>query len=299
MSLTPEQIVAEDFRIRARGYDRDEVDAFLDRLADQVEADAARRKELEQRLAALEAELTASRDRETTLTRTLVTVQDAADRAHADAHAEVAALRTATERELLTTRERAAAEAAQVRADAEREAEELRSRLREIQGLDAAHRDQLRAHLEEQRRALDEIPDPYASLLERVERAAPGPDRERSASEPVTAPEPPDPTTSGPSPLPVSEVGPPTSEPGSGSAAGEGPDEEPEDGLGGRPIAVQVDDDLDDRWRRRDDRDEGAAPHEADGSDGSEQAGDDGDPQDEERRERDDRPVEPDPPIWG
>ncbi|MFP4311913.1 MAG: DivIVA domain-containing protein, partial [Nitriliruptoraceae bacterium] len=127
MPLTPEQIVAEEFRLRARGYDRDEVDAFLDRLADQVEADTARLGALEQRAAALEAELVAVRERETTLTRTLATVQDAADRARSEAEAEVAELRSATEQELAEARAQAEQEAAEARAQAEQEAEAIRA----------------------------------------------------------------------------------------------------------------------------------------------------------------------------
>lgn len=176
MPLSPEQIVAEEFRLRARGYDRDEVDAFLDRLADQVEAAAARLRNAEQRVSALEAELAAVREREVTLTRTLATVQDAADRARADAEAEVAALRSTTERELTEARAQALQEAAGIRSEAEHEAAELRARLQEVQDVDAAHRDRLRGHLQGQLEALDALPDPYAELLHRAATADGAPD---------------------------------------------------------------------------------------------------------------------------
>jgi DivIVA domain-containing protein len=274
--LSPEQIVAEEFRLRARGYDRDEVDAFLDRLADQVEADAARLRSVEQRASALEAELAAVREREATLTRTLATVQDAADRARADAEAEVATLRTATERELSQTRAEAQAEAADIRSAAEHEAAELRARLRQVQELDAAHRDRLRRHLQGQLDDLDALPDPYAELLERTPGPAPGP-----VTEPTAAAETP---SADPLAAAAPPVEPATAHPEEaasvvaldGSEADTAPDDsvgsrEPDE-PGGTTEAVEEEPPAD-PWRRR-------AEHT-----------DDGPPRE--------RPVEPDPPIWG
>jgi cell division initiation protein len=325
VSLSPEQIVAEEFRLRARGYDRDEVDAFLDRLADQVEADAAHRQDLEQRLAALESDLAAAREREATLTRTLVTVQDAADRARADAEAEVATLRSATERELATIREQAQHEADQVREAAEAEAATLRAtaseeatalrtaaadeasqlgaRLREVQHLDAAHRDQLRAHLEGQLQALEALPDPYAELLDRVEPAqgeAAEEVAELTASLPVPSPTSPeaDPATS------------PDADPVVADAAGETAEQ---------VVAPAPPREADaDPWRRSEGgeaadvpaagvpkgADEGNAPHgdahdpPGEGRDGDEPRDGGHDVPDAEPDGQGERPVEPDPPIW-
>jgi cell division initiation protein len=303
VSLSPEQIVAEEFRLRARGYDRDEVDAFLDRLADQVEADAAERYRLEQRVTALEGELAAAREREATLTRTLVTVQDAADRVRTEAEAEVATLRTATERELTATREQAQREADELRAAAEDEAArlrasateeavrlrasstdevaQLRARLHEVQHLDAAHREQLRAHLESHLQALEALPDPYAELLARVERDEDAArDALGAAVGAADAAPPPWPTRAD---ADVSEAAAVHEEvPATGGV---------EESLGGAVPAPEPSDEDADPWRRSDDAAAGAT-----GADGwtSDAAEDDHDEDDRDEQ----RHVEPDPPIW-
>ncbi|MFU8839133.1 MAG: DivIVA domain-containing protein [Nitriliruptoraceae bacterium] len=305
MSLSPEQIVAEEFRLRARGYDRDEVDAFLDRLADQVEADAAHRHTLEQRVKALEGELAAAREREATLTRTLVTVQDAADRVRTEAEAEVATLRTATERELAATREQAkreaderrstaeaeaarlrasaADEAARLRASAADEVAQLRARLHEVQHLDAAHREQLRAHLGSQLQALEALPDPYAELLPRVaaDETAAREAYDLAAGASDLAP-PPWPTTAVDE-APAATPAPPAAPPADGLVDG--------DPGGGVPPVGSSGEDAD-PWHRSDDATDAA--EDATDAAGDVAAGQQPDGAGDER----DRQVEPDPPIW-
>jgi cell division initiation protein len=308
VSLSPEQIVAEEFRLRARGYDRDEVDAFLDRLADQVEADAAERYRLQQRVTALEGELAAAREREATLTRTLVTVQDAADRVRTEAEAEVATLRTATERELAAAREQAQREAEELRTAAEDEATrrrasaadevawlragatdevaQLRARLQEVQHLDAAHREHLRAHLESQLQALAALPDPYAELVARVERD------EATARDALDVAS----GASAPAPPPW-----PTRADADASEAAAVPDDAPEaggvEGPWGEAVPAPEPSDEDaDPWRRSDD-----AAHDAASVDepAPDTADDDRHEDDRHPGDRDGQPhVEPDPPIW-
>lgn len=175
MPYSPEDIVAYAFRTRARGYDRDEVDGFLDELADQIEQERARSTTLEERVTALESKLAEADESERALKRTLMTVQDAADRAlveareevaelRASADRDVAALRERTDQELAEQRARADAEAAEVVAAAQAEAAAQRDRVRELQELDAAHRARLRGHLEGELAALAELPDPFADL---------------------------------------------------------------------------------------------------------------------------------------
>ncbi len=175
MPYSPEDIVAYAFRTRARGYDRDEVDAFLDELADQIEQERARSATLEERVTALEADLTEADESERALKRTLITVQDAADRALTEAQEEVAELRAEADREIAARRERTEGELAEQRARAEAEAARLldaaraevaaqQERVRHLQELDAGHRAQLRDHLEGQFGALAALPDPFADL---------------------------------------------------------------------------------------------------------------------------------------
>lgn len=203
MPYSPEDIVAYEFRPKTRGYDRDEVDGFLDALADQIEEAEKEQEAVRAQLAALEAQLAEARQSESALKRAFITVQEASDRALAEAQEEVARLREETERELEELKDRASREAVatQLRAEdearglvetAERAAAEQRQRVAELQRLDADHRQRLRAYLEEQLAALQALPDPFAELAaespppvpQAWEQAADGQHDEATAGEP-------------------------------------------------------------------------------------------------------------------
>jgi DivIVA domain-containing protein len=186
MPYSPEDIVAYEFRPKTRGYDRDEVDGFLDALADQIEEAAKEQEAARAQLAALEAQLAEARQSESALKRAFITVQEASDRALAEAQEEVARLREEVAKELEELRERASrdAMATQLRAEdearglvetaentsrdlvesAERAAAEQRQRVAELQQIDADHRQRLRDHLEAQLAALQSLPDPFTAL---------------------------------------------------------------------------------------------------------------------------------------
>jgi len=185
---SPEDIVAYEFRLKARGYDRDEVDRFLDELADQVEQASTAQDALRAELADLKTQVAEARESEMALKRTLVIVQDASERAMAETKEEVAQLRGQVARELSdlrrrtaeeaeTTLARAEAEARAIVGDAERSAAEQRERIAALQQIDAEHRRWLREHLDGQLEALHALPDPFAELTEELAEpgvAAPG-----------------------------------------------------------------------------------------------------------------------------
>lgn len=197
MPYSPEDIVAYEFRPRTRGYDRDEVDGFLDALADQIEEAAKEQEAVRAQLAVLEAQLTEAQQSESALKRAFITVQDASDRELAAAQEEVARLREEVAKELEELRERASREAmaTQLRAEdearallesaehearelletAERAAAEQRRRVGELQRIDADHRQRLRAHLEDQLAALQALEDPFAALAAELPPPAPQP----------------------------------------------------------------------------------------------------------------------------
>jgi cell division initiation protein len=125
MPYSPEDIVAYEFRPKTRGYDRDEVDGFLDALADQIEEAAKEHESARAQLAALEAQLAEARQSESALKRAFITVQEASDRALAEAQAEVAQLREEVAKELEELRERASRDAMATQLRAEDEARQL------------------------------------------------------------------------------------------------------------------------------------------------------------------------------
>jgi cell division initiation protein len=113
--ITAQDLRHQDFSIKMRGYDRDEVDEFLATVADFLEKDAAERAELRQKIESVESQLREFKDLEGTLKNTLLRTQESADD-----------VRRAAERESeLIIRE------AQVKAD--RMIDERRSKLNQLE----------------------------------------------------------------------------------------------------------------------------------------------------------------------
>ena len=158
MELTPQQFIEAEFSEVRRGFDRDEVDAFLVKAAKGVEAMQKRIAELESQLAHQPPETPSDE----TIGRTLKLAQRTADDLVAESRREADALikeagreaeeaRAEATREASRTLDDAHVRAAQVLAEAEAEAraasDELRSRLRaEVAALEEA-RNRLRSEI--------------------------------------------------------------------------------------------------------------------------------------------------------
>lgn len=169
MSLSPDDIVNYEFRQqKVRGYDVAEVDDLLDRLADQVERSDREVDELRQRLRDCEARLGAALETESTLKRTLVTAQDAAERALAEAREQADELRETAERAIDEQLARARDEARTLIAEAQREARAeletarqqraaIERRIAAMRDLEQRHRTSLERHLRTQLEQLDQL----------------------------------------------------------------------------------------------------------------------------------------------
>ena len=180
MSLTPEDIQGKRFHDAFRGYSHEEVDVFLDEVSasfanlyQQVEAARSRISELESRVSDVGAT-------EGMLKRTLLAAQRAADDAVNEAKSEASRTLDQAKSEAARTLDQAKSEAArtldlgqtqatQAVKEASQRAEEivadisarqaqLESQVARLRTIDAEHRATLRAHLESQLRALDELP---------------------------------------------------------------------------------------------------------------------------------------------
>ncbi len=68
-----------EFRVRIRGYDRDEVDRFLEGLAKTLEGQNRDNADLRDKLAAVERQLAELKRSEATLSKTMVSVQAMSD----------------------------------------------------------------------------------------------------------------------------------------------------------------------------------------------------------------------------
>ncbi len=89
MKITPIDIQQIGFGVRLRGYDRKEVDSFLDTLAQDYEVLVKENQEIKEKTAALEIQLAESRKKESLLNSTLIAVQKVVDEMKQNAQKEV------------------------------------------------------------------------------------------------------------------------------------------------------------------------------------------------------------------
>jgi DivIVA domain-containing protein len=196
VSLSPDDIVGYEFRQQTvRGYDVQQVDDLLDQLADQVERTERELDDLRQRLRDSEARLAAALETESTLKRTLVTAQDAAERALAEAREQADELRETAERAIDEQLARAREEARTVVSDAQRDARAelttareqraaIEDRLAGLRELEQRHRKTLERHL---RVHLDQLEQLASDPGSPTNLPAPAPDQRPGGQPPTPA----------------------------------------------------------------------------------------------------------------
>jgi DivIVA domain-containing protein len=124
--VTPEDVHNARFSMRVRGYDRDEVDAFLRRLATELEQMIENQQLLQNRPIRVVEEEEPYARLGSDAGKLMQLARDHADRMKAEGLVEIAAARTAAEREVAELLERAGTEASALREMAERDAKSLR-----------------------------------------------------------------------------------------------------------------------------------------------------------------------------
>jgi cell division initiation protein len=133
--ITPVDIQHKTFKKALQGYDRAEVDQFLDEIIETLEDDAQHRAALEAEIADLKERISHFKAMEESLQNTLVLAQRTADEVKASAHKEADLIkeqaRIAAEREISTFTE-AAADARREHQRANEAAEKARSELRSL-----------------------------------------------------------------------------------------------------------------------------------------------------------------------
>ncbi|MBV8727170.1 MAG: DivIVA domain-containing protein [Candidatus Eremiobacteraeota bacterium] len=133
--ITPVDIQHKTFKKALQGYDRTEVDQFLDEVIETLEDDAQERAALQAEIADLKERVSHFKSMEESLQNTLVLAQRTADEVKASAHKEAdlirAEARMAAEREVNSHGD-AAAEARREHQRAMELAEKARSELRSL-----------------------------------------------------------------------------------------------------------------------------------------------------------------------
>jgi DivIVA domain-containing protein len=196
VSLSPDDIVGFEFRHRkVGGYDVNQVDELLDRLADQIERSDRELAELRERLREREERLGAALETEATLKRTLVTAQDAAERALAEAREQADELRETAERAIDDQLAQAREEARAIVAEAQREARTelaaareqraaIEDRLAALRSLEQQHRTTIERHLRAHLDQLEELAADHGTPTN-----APGGPQQRDRADRPTRPE--------------------------------------------------------------------------------------------------------------
>jgi len=133
--ITPVDIQHKTFKKALQGYDRAEVDQFLDEVIETLEDDAQHRAALEAEIADLKERISHFKAMEESLQNTLLLAQRTADEVKASAHKEADLIkeqaRIAAEREISTFTD-AAADARREHQRANEAAEQARSELRSL-----------------------------------------------------------------------------------------------------------------------------------------------------------------------
>lgn len=168
MDVTPKDVNEKQFRDAWRGYNQEEVDDFLDRVAEAVDNTQRENEALRGRNIELEQSLSTTREAEEMLKKTLVTAQRAAEEAIAKAKAkadqivkEAEARARGANEEARKITEEAEAEANRRTLEIERNSKERRRDLDVAIGRLSAYQSELQhklgAFLEEQKRSLDAL----------------------------------------------------------------------------------------------------------------------------------------------
>lgn len=168
MSLTAADIEAQVFREKFKGYDQDEVDAFLDRGSDRITELERERDDAVKHLHEVEENAAEAIEAERLLKRTLITAQRTADATVAEAVEQANAAIAEADQRAAGIVSAAEAHAAQIIGDAERSAAETLSAVRsDIEARQAAADDELQTV----QRAIAELQRFRSEYRERVRAA--------------------------------------------------------------------------------------------------------------------------------
>ena len=179
MDISARDVHEKQFHDAWRGYNQEEVDDFLDRVAEALDRIQRENEQLHERIRELDQHVAASREAEEMLKKTLVTAQRAAEEAIAKAKAKAAELISDAEERVRTSEAEAQerirtadAESRRKTQESERDVTErtrrLDERIQHLKGFEVEARRRLRAFFEQQLATLD-------ALSESEEPSAPPP----------------------------------------------------------------------------------------------------------------------------
>jgi cell division initiation protein len=186
MNITAREINEKQFRDAWRGYNQEEVDDFLDKVSETIEALQRENSALRDRNHALEQSVATSREAEEMLKKTLVTAQRAAEEAIAKAKAKAEQLVTEAERRARGANEEARKVIEKAEDDARRKALEIEQEgharrqeldviIEKLSAYQSELQSKLRSFLTEQQKGLDRLEETETPAIAEPRKTPPPP----------------------------------------------------------------------------------------------------------------------------
>ncbi len=152
MTLTPQDIQTQQFHVRFRGFDVDEVDSFLERVAEQLLALTEENKVLKNKLEELAKEVVTYHTQEKTFQNAILSAQNIAEE-----------MKEKSKQEAEVMLAKALEDAKQIREEASAKAEQLEKEIEKLKELRSQVKDDLRQFLQDYLEQIDQMPEPEAS----------------------------------------------------------------------------------------------------------------------------------------
>lgn len=157
MEFGARDVHEKQFNDSWRGYSQEEVDEFLDRVAETIENLHRENHALKERMAELDQAVSASRNTEEMLKKTLVSAQRAAEEAIGTAKAKAEALVSEAEERARHAADEAGRRVAQAEREHEARRRHLDASIERLRAFEAELKQRLKAFLEQQQQALDAL----------------------------------------------------------------------------------------------------------------------------------------------
>ena len=152
MTLTPQDIQTQQFHVRFRGFDVDEVDSFLERVAEQLLALTEENKVLKNKLEELAKEVVSYHTQEKTFQNAILSAQNIAEE-----------MKEKSKQEAEVMLAKALEDAKQIREEASAQAEQLENEIDKLKQLRSEVKGELREILQGYLERIDQMPDAVAS----------------------------------------------------------------------------------------------------------------------------------------
>jgi cell division initiation protein len=183
MDLSARNIHEKQFHDAWRGYNQEEVDDFLDRVAESLDRIQRENVSLQNRIRELDQAVSTSRDTEEMLKKTLVSAQKASEEAIASAKAKAEQLITEAEARVTRTNEEARGRMTALEDDLRRKSldadrehaskkRELEASIERLKSHETELKQRLRTFLEQQLKALEILMEDRSRGAARLETAA-------------------------------------------------------------------------------------------------------------------------------